>query len=687
MQTSVVTIGSHAATSTGTSTTTTTTTSRRDSRQGSWRCGNCPKNFAQKEYRDKHQRRCIQASSRQKLSKQKSCVACASSKLGCDQATPSCSRCIHRNIHCQYVSALAADGQKRQQDQQAAQKNANRRLSQQREQQPVQSSDGSPAQFLYLSGEPHPSLEENIATRDIRSTGTSPELDPMRVANGSAHSGTAGNVMPLSTPSPTGHHHPSAPASNIGIGSWHVESPPITRSESLSDQLSGGPLRDAGMSLDWFRQNIYPFSAAGSESGESVSHWQRSRLSPSRGNPFMPSDGALSAEMDYVNDGAMTGISNDDLNFDLLGSLGILTQNQVSTPNAQQSPLSALLRPPTAATTSGAGMPPPLRSMPSHSHSPSSTDEELSAKESLHDAVKMATGGGSSLSGKFEDHGWQRCPFHKLNTADELVRTICNYPRIMVRPGEYPPFVHHKLYRCATGEVSEPLARAFCCVGAFYASVPTSETFVYSMINEESRKLIDLFHKWSGSDSDMLAVIHAMCIYQILGFFASSSPAQAQLSEMLHLYFLKMTRRLIQQHLLPPSTDEVTDEVSWRRWIMKETIRRTVFLVNTINTLSCRIQKQNPYYFEPLDDHLVRNTTLPAPESLWKASSAEEWIAAKAQLGPEEAARSCLTVQQVVDQFMSENDPNDHQNHDICRVKYEQFDAFTRLILATASNS
>ncbi|KAK1253847.1 hypothetical protein MKX07_001924 [Trichoderma sp. CBMAI-0711] len=627
MQTSVVTIGSHAAT--GTSTTTTTTTSRRDSRQGSWKCGNCPKNFAQ---------------------------------------------------------TLAADNQKRQQDQQAAQKNANRRLSQQREQQQVQSSDQSPAQFLYLSGEPHPSLEDNIATRDIRSTGTSPELDPMRVANGSAHGGTTGNVMPLSTPSPQG-HHPSAPASNIGIGSWHVESPPITRSDSISDQLSGGPLRDAGMSLDWFRQNIYPFSAAGSESGESVSPWQRGRLSPSRGNPFMPSDGALSTELDYVNDSAMTGISNDDLNFDLLGSLGILTQNHVSTPTAQQSPLSALLRPPTAAPTSGPGMPPPVRSMASHSHSPSSTDEELSAKESLHDAVKMATGGGSSLSGKFEDHGWQRCPFHKLNTADELVRTICNYPRIMVRPGEYPPFVHHKVYRCATGEVSEPLARAFCCVGAFYASVPTSETFVYSMINEESRKLIDLFHKWSGSDSDMLAVIHAMCIYQILGFFASSSPAQAQLSEMLHLYFLKMTRRLIQQHLLPLSSDEVTDEVSWRRWIMKETIRRTVLLVNTINTLSCRIQKQNPYYFEPLDDNLVRNTTLPAPESLWKASSAEEWIAAKAQLGPEEAARSCLTVQQVVDQFMSENDPNDHQNHDICRVKYEQFDAFTRLILATASNS
>lgn len=147
-----------------------------------------------------------------------------------------------------------------------------------------------------------------------------------------------------------------------------------------------------------------------------------------------------------------------------------------------------------------------------------------------------------------------------------------------------------------------------------------------------------------------------------------------------------MTRRLIQQYLTESTTDEETDEVTWRKWIMKETIRRTVFLVNTINTLSCRIQKQNPYYFEPLDDNLVRNIPLPAPDSVWKASSAEEWVAAKAQLGPEDAARCGLTIQQVVDQFMAESDSNDHQNHDICRIQYEQLDGFTRLIIATASN-
>ena len=60
---------------------------------------------SEEEYRYKHQQRCIQSSQRQKLSKQKSCTACASSKLSCDLGTPSCSRCINRNKTCRYVSA------------------------------------------------------------------------------------------------------------------------------------------------------------------------------------------------------------------------------------------------------------------------------------------------------------------------------------------------------------------------------------------------------------------------------------------------------------------------------------------------------------------------------------------------------------------------------------------------------
>lgn len=110
---------------------------------------------------------------------------------------------------------------------------------------------------------------------------------------------------------------------------------------------------------------------------------------------------------------------------------------------------------------------------------------------------------------------------------------------------------------------------------------------------------------------------------------------------------------------------------------MDETVRRTVLLVNTINTLSCRIQKQDPYYFEPLDDSLVRKMTMPAPETLWKASTIEEWMAAKAQMGPEEAARSHLTMQQFGDQLRDGGDRN---------LQPDLLDDFIRLVSSTLEN-
>lgn len=156
-----------------------------------------------------------------------------------------------------------------------------------------------------------------------------------------------------------------------------------------------------------------------------------------------------------------------------------------------------------------------------------------------------------------------------------------------------------------------------------------------------------------------------------------------------------MTRLLIRQYLqeLPPS--EVTREMAWRKWIVNETIRRTVFLVNAINTLSCRVQKQDANFYEALDDNLVRNMALPASDWLWKASSAEEWLAAREQLGPEETASGRITVQQVIDQFVgstqggsSNRSRGSYANgQDMSALKFAQLDDFTQLVVATAGNT
>lgn len=75
------------------------------------RCGICGKAFERRDLRDRHKRRCTITFAKPKRSKRRSCLACAVSKLGCDQGQPSCRRCTTRNINCEYVGDADGDGQ------------------------------------------------------------------------------------------------------------------------------------------------------------------------------------------------------------------------------------------------------------------------------------------------------------------------------------------------------------------------------------------------------------------------------------------------------------------------------------------------------------------------------------------------------------------------------------------------
>jgi hypothetical protein len=67
--------------------------------------------------------------------------------------------------------------------------------------------------------------------------------------------------------------------------------------------------------------------------------------------------------------------------------------------------------------------------------------------------------------------------------------------------------------------------------------------------------------------------------------------------------------------------------ISWFRWKITETARRTIFLANIINFLISHDHttgQQNPYY-EPLDDDMILNMPLPCVQAAWAAGSEEEW--------------------------------------------------------------
>ncbi|MCJ1367840.1 hypothetical protein MMC16_006975 [Acarospora aff. strigata] len=264
----------------------------------------------------------------------------------------------------------------------------------------------------------------------------------------------------------------------------------------------------------------------------------------------------------------------------------------------------------------------------------------------------------------------------RLPSDEDLIKIVCSYPSSMLNKEFYPPFVHHKLYRCSKGGVAESLANALCCVSAYQNMVPSSESFVYNLINIERNRLVKSFHSCS-ADVDALAVLHAMCIYQILGLLDIRDPEQTRNAELQHLFFLKMTRRMCQVHLRSNERDR-DRETAWETWMVAETLRRTVFLVNIVNTLSYRIYTQNPFYYEPLNDDLVFDIALPAPDEMWKACTAEDWEAAKSKCGV--ANRGKTTVKMVLEKLGTERLDGKHAGYEL----FEGLEGLSMLIVACA---
>lgn len=83
---------------------------------------------------------------------------------------------------------------------------------------------------------------------------------------------------------------------------------------------------------------------------------------------------------------------------------------------------------------------------------------------------------------------------------------------------------------------------------------------------------------------------------------------------------------------------------TWESWALSETIRRTILLVNSINSLSCRVGRQDPRLFESLDDELVFQSPLPAAIDLWRAKTASEWTSKKLSMSVKAAEREKLEI-------------------------------------------
>ena len=65
-------------------------------------------------------------------------------------------------------------------------------------------------------------------------------------------------------------------------------------------------------------------------------------------------------------------------------------------------------------------------------------------------------------------------------------------------------------------------------------------------------------------------------------------------------------------------------DLAWRRWIQLETRRRTAYLVYHLDTISA-LESSIPCIISPCE---IANIPIPAPDTVWKAETSEDWLRA-----------------------------------------------------------
>ncbi|RDW61718.1 Zn(II)2Cys6 transcription factor domain-containing protein [Aspergillus mulundensis] len=238
-------------------------------------------------------------------------------------------------------------------------------------------------------------------------------------------------------------------------------------------------------------------------------------------------------------------------------------------------------------------------------------------------------------------------PYNPSTLYQDVLSTLRSYPSLILQRDHWSPFVHHQLYRCSTGGMAKPMGVALACVSAHAGSYGSSHGFVDKLINSERAQLVRNFPTYLDTPENCIATVHAVCIYQVLGLLGHEfSPAAVKQSqemqgemekgreecereaEMHSSFLLKMARRLYNHHRTAILTPHST-ELNWERWKFAESLRRNIFFANIINIVGSRAGKLNGAYFEPLDDEMVLNLPLPAPECMWRACSLREWLGAR----------------------------------------------------------
>lgn len=555
-------------------------------------CAICGKSYERRDLRERHRRRCEKSLDKVRSPRRKSCNSCARSKVKCDLQVPACQRCKDRQTDCAYPADSTTN------------------ISQWRGDMimPLPTTSGS------LIASPNTTASTDTAAVNSQLGDVSSYMEPILIDDGMNVDWDIGlsdgstmdfwntrawNLTPAEMEALSTNTVHEVPSSSNSI---HPETTPDT---TASQQLLN-PDFLSRVAADYHMPSVDDASPNGRS---------QSPISTMQSNP------SPGAETQYADSVRVTRSSGQNQMANGSSSMGMHAATDLHRARFRV-PDTPTIRRFESSVSSTAGSPAhqPSRNVSrrasSHATDPFPSPQSCSSSPPAVALEAIQSGGPFSVT--------------------EIMKVICDYPKQMLRPNFWSPFVHHRHYRCSQGGLAEPIAIALCCVSANQQFAESSLSFLCNLINTQRQRLVDEFPTKSENLEDAMAALHAMCIYQIetILVFRSQKSGKPQLSSAeLHQHFLlQMTRRLCQKHMNCVTLKD-NNAIDWHAWALAETLRRTTFLVNMVNELSYHAKALELVYYEPLNPSLVLDMPLPAPDSMWHALNENDWADARDATG------------------------------------------------------
>ncbi|OZJ02838.1 hypothetical protein BZG36_04355 [Bifiguratus adelaidae] len=195
-----------------------------------------------------------------------------------------------------------------------------------------------------------------------------------------------------------------------------------------------------------------------------------------------------------------------------------------------------------------------------------------------------------------------------------LSRVFKTYPRMMLRQGGLPPFIHPA--QLAGQELPIPLANCFSIARMWDGQVRGSETLVREIIRREMNRLHT--ERRSYDQMTLLAASQAFLIYAIMLFFASDI-GDSLVDRQTLINLLEFACDITSTGTMCPAEFSDT-RPDWPSWIVASAKRRTLYTMYMLDNLFCSLNSLPYYIAEELE-------SLPAPASkvLWEASRKDVW--------------------------------------------------------------